>query len=248
MWLGIIIVTSVLATAVISGVLGMAGGIILMAILVAALPVANAMALHGAVQAFSNGSRAWFLRRHIVWSILPPYLFGAAIAVGSFAALAYVPDPALVLMLIGMMPWLARIAPRLGNLDMRHRPTAVSCGVLVTATQLLAGASGPLLDMYYVRSTLNRHQVVASKAITQTIGHLLKLAYYGIIAAAADGVPAWLYAAATGAAVAGTRLGTRLLDRLPDQHFRRISEWVILALGAVCFAAGVRGLLTANGV
>ena len=61
-------------------VLGMAGGMILMAILVAVLPVATAMMLHGAVQSFSNGSRAWFLRRHVRWDILPWYAVGAAAA------------------------------------------------------------------------------------------------------------------------------------------------------------------------
>jgi len=247
MLLPVIILASIFATSVLSGVLGMAGGMILMAILVALLPVTTAMMLHGAVQAFSNGSRAWFLREHIDWSILPWYLLGAAIAVSSFAVVAFVPDPAIVLLLVGAMPWLARLVPLLGDtgfgqLDVTRPGTAVTCGVAVTIAQLLAGASGPLLDMFYLHSRLNRHQVVASKALTQTIGHLLKLGYYGALAGAAATLPLTLYAAAILVAVIGARIGTRLLDKVADDAFRRFSGWVILGLGALCVVDGTRQL------
>ena len=91
-----LIVCSVFATSVISGILGMAGGMILMAILVSALSVANAMMLHGAVQASENGSRAWFLRSHIKWRLLPTYSIGAAASVALFTSLAFIPDPGIV--------------------------------------------------------------------------------------------------------------------------------------------------------
>ena len=53
-----IILATVFATAVLSGVLGMAGGMILMAILVSTLSVAGAMIVHGVVQAVSKLSAA----------------------------------------------------------------------------------------------------------------------------------------------------------------------------------------------
>ena len=82
-----LILTTVFLTSVLSGVLGMAGGMILMATLVWVYSVAAAMILHGAVQATANGSRAWFLRQHIRWDILPNYAAGAVLAVGAFAAI-----------------------------------------------------------------------------------------------------------------------------------------------------------------
>ena len=177
MWL-VFLLASVLATSVISGVLGMAGGMILMAILVSMMSVPGAMIVHGVVQATSNGSRAWFLRAHIRWRVLPPYLLGAAATLAAFTALTLVPEAGLVLVLVGIFPWLARIVPRLKGLDVERPATAVACGATVTAAQLFAGASGPLLDVFYLNSTMDRYQVVASKAFTQIIGHGLKLAYY----------------------------------------------------------------------
>lgn len=243
MVVSVVILISVFLTAVLSGILGMAGGMILMAILVSTVSVSAAMMLHGAVQAMSNGSRAVFLRGHVQWHVLPPYLAGAALAVAGFAAVRLAPDPGVVLMLVGAMPFAARLTPRLGSLDMNHRPTAVLCGVIVTAAQLLAGASGPLLDMFYVNSTLTRHEIVASKAITQTLGHLLKIGYYGLLIGNVDVLPLWLYPLAMATAVAGSRVGTRLLDMLPDATFRRVSGWFILSIAAICIVKGARSLL-----
>ena len=240
-----LLIASVFTTSVLSGVLGMAGGMILMAILVSMVSVSAAMIIHGVVQATSNGSRAWFLRAHIRWRVLPPYLLGALLTLTVFMALTLVPDAGLVLILVGIFPWLARIVPRLNGLDVERPAAAMACGATVTAAQLVAGASGPLLDVFYLNSSLNRYQVIASKAFTQTIGHLLKLAYYATFIGAAESLPWWTLVAAMATAVVGTRLGTRLLDRLHDDTFRRVSGWVILAIATFCVVKG--GLELAGG-
>ena len=100
-----VIIGSVFATSLLSGILGMAGGMILMAVLVTVLSVASAMMLHGAVQATANGSRAWFLRKHIRWEILPAYLVGSALALGVFTVLVIVPLVLPSRPLVAPMPW-----------------------------------------------------------------------------------------------------------------------------------------------
>ena len=235
------IIASVVLTSIISGILGMAGGMILMAILVSALSVASAMMLHGAIQATANGSRAVFLREYIQWRILPPYLGGAAIALGLFLAITLVPQPGVVLILLGSLTWAGRLVPHFRGLNICQPITATSCGFVITSAQLLAGASGPLLDMFYLNSPLTRHQVVASKALTQALGHLIKLGYYGLILLeldTSDAVGAWLYLLAIGAAVIGTRIGTRLLDRVGETTFRKASGWVILSIATVSVVSG----------
>ncbi|HSN19689.1 MAG TPA: hypothetical protein VLS49_03380, partial [Usitatibacter sp.] len=54
-----------LATSFVSGILGMAGGMMLLGILLAVLPVPTAMALHGITQLASNGGRAAMLREDV---------------------------------------------------------------------------------------------------------------------------------------------------------------------------------------
>lgn len=234
-----LILTTVFLTSILSGILGMAGGMILMAALVWVYSVAAAMILHGAVQATANGSRAWFLRKHIRWRILPHYATGALLAVAVFALLAFVPHPGIVLIVIGTLPWLARFSQRLNGLNILNRSTAVLCGVLITTTQLLAGASGPLLDMFYVNTPLTRHEIVASKALTQTIGHLIKVTYYGLIIGVASEVGGGYIALAMAIAILGTRLGTWLLDRWSDKAFQRVSRLIILVIASVCIGQGI---------
>ncbi len=236
LWLFLTI--AVFFTSVLSGVLGMAGGMILMAILVTILSVANAMILHGAVQATANGSRAWFLRRHIKWRLLPNYMLGAIAAVVVFSLIALVPDPGLVLFLVGVFPWLARYSRSLKGLDVTRPLTTIVCGFVVTAAQLLAGASGPLLDVFYLNSPLSRHEIVANKALTQTIGHLLKILYYAFIVSVATTLPWWLFICAMTAAVSGTRFGTALLHRWDDAAFGRVSSLVILTIASICMLRG----------
>jgi uncharacterized protein len=245
MGIEIVIVGAVILTSMLSGVLGMAGGILLMALLVSLKSIAAAMIIHGVVQATSNGSRAWLLRNHVAWKILPPYLVGAAVVFGAFTTMTLLPNASVVMIAIGAFPWIALIVPKLYGLDVTSRPTAAVCGVIVTGAQLFAGASGPLLDFFYLNARgLSRHQIVANKALTQTLGHLLKLVYYGgIIGVSSDGVNPMFLALSVGAAVLGTRIGTRLLDKVGDGEFRRVSRYVILGIGLYCIGDGIHGLV-----
>ena len=241
--MAILVLLCVLLTSILSGVVGMAGGMILMAVLVTVLPVASAMILHGTIQSISNGSRFWFLRGNMVWNILPPYLLGTAIVISGFVFITVIPDPGLVLVLVGTFPWIARLVPRLGGLDIAKPSNAFACGVAVTLAQLLAGASGPLLDVFYLKSSLNRYQVVATKAFTQTLGHFIKLLYYGGIASIAVDVidpllTPGLLVGSISLAVIGTWLGTRVLDRVAENTFRDVTSKIILALSAACIARG----------
>jgi uncharacterized membrane protein YfcA len=244
MFIEIVIVVAVVLTSLLSGVLGMAGGILLMALLVSLKSIAAAMIIHGVVQATSNGSRAWLLRRHIAYRILPPYLVGAALSFGAFATLSLLPNVGWVLIAIGAFPWIALVVPKLNGLDVTRPVSAAVCGSAVTAAQLFAGASGPLLDFFYLNAKLDRYQIVANKALTQTLGHLLKLVYYGgVIGVSGDGVNPIFLGLAVLAAVLGTRLGTRLLDRVGDGDFRRVSRYVILAIGVYCIGDGLKRLV-----
>jgi len=55
---------TVFVTAVLSGVLGMAGGIALLGVLLVYLPPLVAIPLHGVIQLVSNGSRVIVQREH----------------------------------------------------------------------------------------------------------------------------------------------------------------------------------------
>jgi uncharacterized protein len=171
--------TAVLSTAFISGIFGMAGGMILMGILLGLLPVATAMVLHGLTQMASNGWRAWMWRQHIVWPVVVRYGAGAVAATLAFAALGLVPSKPTALILLGLISIGGLLVPNRFAPDVQRRGHGFGCGALCTLLQLVAGVSGPILDVFFVRSNLGRKDMVATKAAIQVLGHALKVAYFG---------------------------------------------------------------------
>ena len=75
-----LVAAAVFVTAAISGLLGMAGGSLLMAALTLILPVSAALALHGAAQLASNLARAGLNARHVRYR--PVGWFGLGAVVG----------------------------------------------------------------------------------------------------------------------------------------------------------------------
>ncbi len=71
------------ATAFLSGLFGMAGGLILIGVLLALMPLPTAMVLHAITQMASNGWRAFLWRAHIRWRPVFVYLIGCALALAA---------------------------------------------------------------------------------------------------------------------------------------------------------------------
>ncbi|MCA8959777.1 MAG: sulfite exporter TauE/SafE family protein [Planctomycetes bacterium] len=243
MWITIVGV-SVLVTAFISGVFGMVGGLILMAIYLALLSVPEAMLLHGVTQLASNGSRAFLLRDHFHWPGIRMYVVGATVGVIVFASLAISLDKATCSIALGSIPWLALMIPsRMRQwLDFTRASHAVSCGFLVTGAHLTAGVSGPLLDVFFVGGSLSRHQIVGTKALTQSIAHTTKIIYFTALAPRAanwSDLPPYVYLVVIAMALVGTRLGRAVLDRWSDRRFLQVTRWLVLAIGAVSIVRGI---------
>ena len=100
------------ATAFLSGLFGMAGGLILIGVLLTILPLPTAMVLHAITQMASNGWRAFLWRSHIRWRPVSIYLIGCAVALAAWSITRYVPDKPIALLLLGVTPFMARLTPQ----------------------------------------------------------------------------------------------------------------------------------------
>ena len=232
-----------LATSFVSGILGMAGGMILLGILLAVLPLSTAMTLHGITQFAANGGRAWMLRREVDWRIAGGYAAGALVALGLFAVARVVLSKPHALIALGLMPFVALALPERLHLNVERRGHSFACGLVCIALALTAGIAGPILDLFFVRSRMARHAVVATKAITQTMTHLLKIVYFaalvGSITSLAEPV---LAATMVVLAFIGTSLSKRVLERMTDASFRAWTRWTVMSVGTVYLIGGIRGL------
>lgn len=229
---GAFVLLAAFVTAAVSGVLGMAGGLLLLGALLLVLPVAAALVAHGLLQLVANGWRAFLQRRSIRWRTVGWYAAGALVAVALVRAAAYVPSRSLTYLLLGLVPALVWLPRGWLRLDASRAPHALLAGLLVTALNLVAGVAGPLLDVFFVRTALGRHQVVATKAATQVLSHAGKVVVYLPLAASGT-VPYPVLLLAVPLSMLGTAAGGRVLDRMTDASFTAWTRWVVTAIGAV---------------
>lgn len=235
-----IILFSVIATAFLSAVFGMAGGLILMGVLAALMPVSAAMVMHGAVQSVSNGWRAVLLRRFILWRPLAWYALGSLIAAAALASVSVILPPAWLYIALGLVAGLVWLPKRLFHLDATRRSHAVACGLTVTGLNVVAGVAGPLLDVFFQNVDADRRAIVATKAASQVAAHGVKIAYYILPALkAGEGGSFWLIAVAIPLSVLGTTLGAKVLDRMSDVNFRVWTKRIVTGIGAVYLVWGV---------
>jgi len=239
---GAFVVVAAFVTATVSGVLGMAGGLLLMGALLLVLPATTAFVAHGLLQLVSNGWRALLHRHHVQGRILAWYAVGSVTAAALVAAVRYSPAKPLTYLLLGLVPMLVWLPKGVLRLDASRPAHAVAAGLAVTAVNLLAGVAGPLLDVFFVRTSLGRHAVVATKAATQVLSHAAKVVLYGGTLLAGDAgdlpVPALLLAAPL--SMLGTVVGGRLLDRMSDAAFRSATRWVVSAIGVTYLVQAAR--------
>jgi uncharacterized membrane protein YfcA len=231
---------SVLSTAFISGVFGMAGGMILMNLLLAFVPLAPAMVLHGLTQIAANIARAWSWRQYIVRRVVARYTAGALVAGVIVIAGVVAPSKPLALIFIGLVSLAGLHVPQSLTPNVMAPPQAVGCGMLCTGLQLISGVSGPILDLFFVQTDLGRKEIIATKAAIQSIGHVLKLIYFGrLLLVEGDDLSVTAALLAIAAAVLGTLLSRYAIDAMNDTSFALWSRRLITAIAAISLAQGV---------
>ena len=221
---------AMVATAFLSGIFGMAGGMILIGILLVMLSVPDAMMLHGVTQFASNGWRALLWWRHVRWSAVGSYMLGAGAALLVWSLWRYVPDKAVALLMLGLTPFLVRLAPA----NWRPNPESLRQGALYGAACmtliLLTGVAGPLIDTFFLGGRLDRREIVASKAMCQVFGHAAKLLYFGVVIDQAASLDPLVAVLAIASSMIGTTLAAKVLLAMSDAQFRTWANRIITAI------------------
>ncbi|MEP3653665.1 MAG: TSUP family transporter [Litorimonas sp.] len=240
---GLLIIFAAGLCAVISGLFGMAGGLVFMGIIASLMSVSAAMVVHGVVQSVSNGSRSTILREHIRWDILGWQLLGALPAIALMLWVAFTPNKAQLFLALGLLPILLWLPKGILAGDAEKPAHAALCGAMVMGLNLSAGVAGPALDFFYVKTALTRKAIVATKAVTMFASHLVKIAYFGIPLLRSQGLadlpPIWVLALAIPAVVLGTKFGTTLLERFSDVGFRKYTRILVTVVGIVYVFRGL---------
>jgi uncharacterized membrane protein YfcA len=161
-----------------------------------------------------------------------------------FAVMQFVLSKPVALIAMGLTPFLALALPESLHLNVERKGHASACGAICSVLSLTAGVSGPILDVFFVRSKMTRHAVVATKAMTQSLSHLMKIGYFGGILTVGRGqVDPWIGVTMVALALVGTTLSTRVLEKMNDTAFRMWTRRVVMTIGVFYLASGVLLLL-----
>ncbi len=239
-----IIGATIVLSSFISGVFGMAGGMVLLGVLLVYFDVATAMLLFSIVQFAANGWRALHWRRFVLWPIFYGYVAGALLAFAVLRFIAYVPDKAMVYILLGLMPFSVAILPESMRPNIEWRGIPFLTGVFTTVFQFMAGVGGLFLDIFFNRSMLDRKTTNATKAITQTFSHVLRAAYFGSLSGLGELKVAY-WGPGILLALTGAILAPFVLERMTDHGFRQWTRVIIYTLAIVYLVRG--GLLIWHG-
>lgn len=208
------------AAAAVSGMLGMGGGTLLLAVLTLTLDPLWVVPVHGAVQLASNSTRSVFLLSRVRWSIVlryvPLMVVGAAVGIQLYrgASAAWF-RPAVGWFILASLGWGFVKPDRLRFPEWIYVPAGFGGGFLT----VVIGVAGPYLAAFFLRDDLERREIVATKAAIQTLGHFLKIPAFLSIGFR-YGEHLGLILPLIACVIAGTWLGTRLLAHLSENSFR----------------------------
>lgn len=223
-------------TSTVAGVVGIGGGMMLIAILPSFLPLNALIPVHGLTQMSSNFSRAVFGYKDIQYEVIPKFLFGSILGIALFASILYFISLEYVPLFIGVYILLSLWSKKFNEKIKRYESYFLA-GFFQTGLSIVVGATGPLTMTLLLKDYEDKHKVVATGAALMSITHTLKVfvfMFFGFVFFEYLGV---LICMIIGA-VAGSYAGTKLRDKIDGKKFVLIVK-VLLSLLAIKVIIGV---------
>lgn len=173
LWLGI----ANFATSTFTGITGVGGGIILIAIMSSFLPAVALVPLHGVTQFMGNASRAWFGRKEIAYEHVGSYVIGSLLGLVVFGVAIRFIHLELVPLFIGIYILLITWSDKFNQLIRKFEKFWL-VGFIQTGLGVFVGTPGPLqiavLNKYYD----DNHVVVSTGALMASMVHFAKIPVY----------------------------------------------------------------------
>jgi uncharacterized membrane protein YfcA len=229
-------------TSALTAAFGVGGGVAMLALMGLFVPVAALIPVHGAVQLGSNTGRAWHQRANVRMDVAAPFIAGSIVgAIGGAFLVVQLPDALLKLVLGGFI--IAVTWTKIPGIErLGQAGLAVASAALALMT-MFVGATGPLLSAVFAQIFANdRKALVATHAAGMTVQHALKIVVFGFAGFAfSDWLP--LIAVMIASGFLGTVYGTRMLEKMPEETFKRWFRIGITILALDLLRRGLAALL-----
>lgn len=215
-------------TSTLTAIMGLGGGMILIALMPGLIAPAAIIPVHAATQLISNSSRALFGWRDIRWEFVPSFLIGSLIGGFATAQVAnLINTHYLPLIIAAYILWNVWD----GGINFKTNPKGefFTIGLLQTGLGMLVGATGPMGQSTLVRKGLNRDENVTTSALFVGISHLLKIVFFGFIGFSF--MQYWqVMLGMSIAVIAGSWVGTKLRHLVPEADFKKWLKWLLTLL------------------
>lgn len=227
-------------TSAVAGVMGMGGGILLIAAMPGLLPASAILPIHAVTQLGSNLSRAGFGWRSIDVSLIPAIAVGAALGawLGSevYLRLDMTWLPAVIGIIILLITWV-----KLPSVPGGGQLSLLFLGFYQTGLGMLAGATGPVGAAVLLRRNTNRDWLVVNTAVYMTLNHVFRVVAFVLIGFS---FAQWweLVLAMIAAVTAGSWVGTRLRGMIPQIDFQRWFRLLVTLLAVRMIAMSLLSL------
>ncbi len=207
-------------TSFLTAAVGIGGGLLMLALMAYFLPPLALIPVHGVIQLGSNFSRVLIQRDFIDWQVSSAFSAGSLMGVVIGAYFIIQLEPSILKLLLAcfilVMAWI-----RLPSIKTTGKPMVAMGGVVTTFITMFAGATGPLVAVFLKEMYQDRRQLVATHAAAMTAQHGFKVLAFGFAGFVfSDWLLLVIAMLVTG--FLGTRAGTLVLNRLPEQAFRTL--------------------------
>jgi uncharacterized membrane protein YfcA len=230
-------------TAVLSAVAGVGGGSVLIGVFYAlGLAPAVAVPLHATVQFTSNFTRTVAFRKHVEWRAAGWFLLTALPTPFLIAPLVAQINVNVVLLLLAGLILTSLVPTREGGEPLKLVPAVLLAGFLNGTLGMFVSATGLFVGRLFLRPEWSKETVVATLAMTQSLGHLVRVLAYASVGFAVTTqldvlVPLLV------ATVAGTFAGSWLHKYLDEARFRGLFKAILVVLSLKLIYDGVTGLM-----
>lgn len=226
-------------TSALTASFGVGGGIAMLALLGVFVPVAVLIPVHGAVQLGSNTGRAWVQRKFIRMDVAAPFIAGSVVgALAGAFVVVQLPD-ALMKVVLGVFVIVVTWT-KIPGLNRLGRAGLAVASAALAVLSMMFGATGPLVSPILAQFIPDdRKALVATHAAGMVVQHALKILVFGL-AGFAFGQWLPMVAAMILTGYLGTTYGSRILDRMPEEAFRK---WFRIGLTLLALDLVRRGLM-----
>jgi uncharacterized membrane protein YfcA len=219
-------------TAAVSSTLGLAGGLILLSVLTLFMDLQTAIPLHGFAQLCSNVGRVAHFHKYIDWKITSR--FSLLILPGAYLGIktANLLNKNFLAVLIGFIMIISVYKKPSEHQWMKNTHFFTVLGFVSSFIGVIAGATGPMIVPFFMGIGLNKNQMVGTKAICQSLIQLVKLPAFSIFSGFILGNYLQYFGLFILAAIVGTFLGKKLIEKLSEDRYELIirSSVALLAI------------------